>query len=211
MKEFPVARIENIVVQNLDKELLIYDLTTHQAYCLNETSALIYQLCDGNNSIEEINRQLSKKLNSSVTDDLIWLALDQLKKDNLLADSNEIEINFNGLSRREAIRKVGLATMIAMPTISSLMAPTAAMAQSAGSCNSIGQACTGAQSVGSCCSGSFCNAIPQCQTCRPDGAIVLCGSNCTDFEYQCCSGSASPGPVSSGGICPVGSPQCFCT
>jgi hypothetical protein len=109
MKGNPTSRQSDIVVQELKGEILIYDLKINKAFCLNETSALVYELCDGNNSISDISKQLTKKLKQPVSEDLIWLAIDQLKQDNLLENSPEIETKFEGLSRREVIRKVLLS------------------------------------------------------------------------------------------------------
>ncbi len=77
-------------------------------------------------SIDELK---SKK---QFTDEVIYFALDQLQKANLI-EGEKIQI-FQGLSRREIFKKVGLASMIALPMISSLIAPKAVNAQS--SCNS---------------------------------------------------------------------------
>ncbi|MBX7171611.1 MAG: PqqD family protein [Pyrinomonadaceae bacterium] len=125
---YPKTRNENIVVQEMEKEILIYDLKTNKAFCLNETSAIIYQLCDGKNSVAEITLALNQNLNQSVSEDLVWLALDNFKKDNLLENNEQFEINFKGLSRRQVIKKIGLASMIALPVIASVVAPNAAMA-----------------------------------------------------------------------------------
>ncbi len=95
MKDNPKSRIENIVVQEFAKEILIYDLKTNKAFCLNETSAMIYQLCDGKRSVAEISQILTKKLNQPMTEDLIWLALDNFKKDNLLEENEKFEIDFD--------------------------------------------------------------------------------------------------------------------
>ena len=130
MKDLPKSRTKDLVVQELEKELLIYDLNNNKAFCLNETIALIWQHADGNNSANDISELLSRKLNSIVTDDFVLLGLDQLKKDNLLENGNDIEINFNGLNRRQVIKKIGFASMIALPLISSVIAPTSAMAAS---------------------------------------------------------------------------------
>ncbi len=127
----PKAREENLVVQEFDGEVLIYDLNTNKAFSLNETSSLVWQLCDGDNSFSEISESISRKLDSPANEDLVWLALDQLKKEKLIANGNEVVSNFTGMSRREVIKKVGLGTMIALPIVSSLVAPTAASAQSA--------------------------------------------------------------------------------
>src|SRR5688500_18473437 len=126
----PTSRREDIVVQGLFGEVLIYDLKADKAFCLNETSALVWGNCDGTKSVGEIAKSVGEKTNTSVSEELIWLALDQLKKENLLSDDTEIVSKFKGISRREAIRRAGLASMIALPVISSLVAPTAAAAQS---------------------------------------------------------------------------------
>jgi len=127
---FPKVRLDNVIIQELNDELLIYDSTTHKAYCLNQGASLIWQACDGRNSVPEIREKLSSTLKSPVTDDFVWLALDQLKKNDLLENSNELKIDFGGLSRREVMRKLGFASMIALPMIAGLVAPTAAQAAS---------------------------------------------------------------------------------
>jgi hypothetical protein len=190
----PKVRQDNIVTQESNGELLIYDLMLHKTYCLNQTSAMVYQLCDGDNSVSAIRESVAHKLKQPVPEDLVWLALDELKRNNLLADSNEIEINFNGLSRREMIRKVGLASMITLPIIYSLIAPTAAIAQSVGSCRTIGESCNPRNSLGNCCSGSgYCQALGVCSSCEPPTSHLGCATStgCTNAAYRCCSGSAS--------------------
>ena len=50
----PKGRHNDLVVQDSENEVLIYDLKLNKAYCLNETSALIWRLCDGTKSVAEI-------------------------------------------------------------------------------------------------------------------------------------------------------------
>jgi hypothetical protein len=212
----PKTRNENIVVQEMEKEILIYNLKTNKAFCLNEASALIYQLCDGKNSVAEISQALSKKLNQPMTDDLIWLALDSFKKDNLLEDSKEFEIDFKGLNRRQIIKKVGLTSLAVLPMVSSIIAPSAANAASGPTNLAINAACTSnAQCAsGNCFGGTKC-CVPgsggvspggnlggaagngSCST--PGAANATCttvrGSNCctgTAVATQC--NDAGPGP-----------------
>ena len=61
----PVSRKSDLVTQELEKEILVYDLIVDKAYSLNETSSLIWNLCNGQNSVSEITAVLSKRLNSS--------------------------------------------------------------------------------------------------------------------------------------------------
>jgi hypothetical protein len=163
-KVAPQSRKNDLVVQDLNGEVLIYDLKSNKAFCLNETSALVWQACDGTKSVPEISQTIGKKLNEPANEDLVWLALDQLKKENLLENGEDVTPNFGGMSRREVIRKVGIGTMIALPLISSLVAPTAMMALSAGACagtvckcqdafvmaNPAGAECTGGDLLRAC-------------------------------------------------------------
>lgn len=132
MNDKPSSRKANIVVQNLENEVLIYDLTINKAFCLNQTAALVYQLCDGKRTVAEIGDLMSKELKTLVSEDFVWLALDGLKKDGLLENADELANHFGGLTRREVVKRVGLASMVMLPLISSVVAPNAAMAQSGG-------------------------------------------------------------------------------
>lgn len=131
----PVGRTKNLVIQEVNEETLIYDLKTNKALCLNNTSAAVWKLCDGKKSLGQISYELSKQLKSSVSEDYVRFALEELKKADLILNLSENESYFNGLSRREVIRRIGLSSVIALPLISSLVAPSAANAAS-------GQACT---------------------------------------------------------------------
>ena len=127
----PISRHENLVVQNIDGEILIYDLIENKAFCLNQTSALVWQACDGTRTVAEITDLLGKQLNSEVKEDVVWLALNMLSKENLIRDNYQLSEKFDGLSRREALRKIGLSSLIALPLITSLVAPLAVHANSA--------------------------------------------------------------------------------
>lgn len=126
----PLCRKDNIVVQELEGEVLVYDLSDNRAVCLNETSAMIWQACDGNKTPAEISQFISKKLNTSANEDLVWLALDQLKKENLIENGDALPNHFAGMSRRDAIKRVGLTSLIALPVIMAVTSPAAAAAGS---------------------------------------------------------------------------------
>jgi len=61
-------------------------------------------------------------------DDVIYLSLDEIKKNDLIAENYVSP--FAGMSRREIIKRVGLASMVALPIITGLIAPKAVNAQS---------------------------------------------------------------------------------
>lgn len=154
----PISRKSNLVVQELNNEVLVYDLLVNKAFNLNETSVLIWQLCNGNNTISDIARIISQRFSLPVNEDLVWLALEQLKKENLLENAEEVSIDFGGLSRREIIRKIGFATLVVLPVISALIAPAAIKAQSSNCVALLATGCTPANFP--CCSGLTCNPQP---------------------------------------------------
>lgn len=160
--QLPQTKSENVVVQHLKGEILIYDLTTNKAFCLNETAAKVFNCCDGQTSFAEL------KSKYNFTDDMIYLALDDLKANGLIEDY--ASTHFAGMSRREVIKKVGIGTMIALPVISALVAPPAiSAASSACTCTAAagsqarlpGCPCTDNEDCcGVCQAGSFtCSAV----------------------------------------------------
>ena len=168
-KDFPTARENEIVIQELPDETLVYDLTTNKAVCLNPTSALIWRLCDGKNSIAEICDKLSDELRAPAEENVVYLALDQLRKEGLLANGTYVEDVFKSMSRREVIKEVGFVSAIALPFVASIVAPQPLGAQS---CGDIFQACQGFPDT--CCPGRDCVGYSPSspgQCCFDDGSI----------------------------------------
>lgn len=130
--QIPMARKEGLVIQEMPDELLVYDLETNKAHCLNQTASSVWKACNGKNSVAEIAR-IFEDSNSKGSEDLVWLAIDQLNENDLL--EKEYELDFKGRTRRDLIKKVGLASVIALPVVASLTAPSSALA--AASCNCV--------------------------------------------------------------------------
>ncbi|NNE98745.1 MAG: PqqD family protein, partial [Pyrinomonadaceae bacterium] len=130
MNHRPLARTSDLVLQDSDSDTLIYDLKNNKAACLNETAAIIWKLCDGNRTVYEISVEAGKLMKSLVNEDFVLLALDQLNNDGLLAEDFEQNEKFAGLSRREIIKEIGIGAMVALPLVSSIVAPDAIAAQS---------------------------------------------------------------------------------
>lgn len=153
----PIGRTADIVIQELEDETLIYDLSNHKAFCLNHTSALVFQFCNGKNSVTRIKNLLRKELKTEVSEDFVYLALSELKKNNLLKSELNANDHFDGLSRREIVKRVGLTSLIALPIISSMVAPNAAIAAS---CIPFSNPCVPAPNR--CCPGSICSGLGTC-------------------------------------------------
>ncbi len=150
--QVPVARKEGLVIQEMPDEVLVYDLDTNKAHCLNQTAAFVWKSCNGRNSVADITKLVGDDSGNAVPEDLVWLAIDQLSEKNLLA--NNLKANFNGSTRREVIKKIGLAAVIGIPVVASLTAPTSVLA--AATC--------------ACATDANCAALPGCPpTCGVNG------------------------------------------
>lgn len=206
MKNTPLSRQSNLVVQEMDKELLIYDLSTNKAYCLNETSALVYQLSDGKRTVAEISNLMSMKLKTLVSEDFVWLALNELKRDRLLENTDELKDYFSGITRRELVNKAALASMLALPVIVSVVSPVAIQAASCS--GELGSCVFDNLKQTNCCDGLRCLASNTCDKCIPAGELLSpCTNNfgnctiCSSFVTNFC---CNPGQTTNDGI------NCFC-
>jgi hypothetical protein len=120
----PLARTEDLLVEEVDEDLLIYDVEGNEAHALNPPAAKVWRACDGTRGLSDLQAECG------LTADAVALALDQLRERRLLVQSAE-----PGLSRRAVIGKAAVAAGAAgaaMPVIRSIVAPTPAMAQSGG-------------------------------------------------------------------------------
>lgn len=154
----PIARTNGLVVQEVPDEVLVYDLESNKALCLNQSAAMVWRSCDGKTSVSEIARLVEEQAGGTINEDFVWLAIDQLSENNLL--EKQVAVGFNGQSRREAIKKIGMASMIAVPIIASLVAPKSAMAAS--SCVCLTPANCGNPENAGCPSTVNCNGAGLC-------------------------------------------------
>lgn len=152
-KQFaPRARKEGLVVQQLADEVLVYDQERFKAHCLNHTAALVWKHCNGKKTTSEIAQALGREAGSPVDEELVWLALSQLGKSRLLTEQVMVPEGQAGISRREVMRRVGIAAAVALPVVTSIVAPRAAQAIN---CRTSGQPCT----TGPQCCSTVCNAL----------------------------------------------------
>ena len=156
---YPKARSENLVVQTLLGETLVYDITTNEAHCLNETAAFIWSRCSGDVSIDEIAASVSASFGKPVDADLVNFAVKELN-DRKLLSSDAMDLPAMP-SRREAIKRIGLVSAITLPVIASIVAPSNVLASSSCGCTTPSQCPS--QAGNACPPGAFtCNANGIC-------------------------------------------------
>ena len=193
MKNAPKARNINIVVQELKYEMLICDLSNNRVFCLNITAGEVWKLCDGTNDIPNIARILSKKLRGNVSEEMVLFSLDELAKENLLEQKVSVNKVFHGVSRREVIRRLGFASMVALPIITSVTMPYATQAASVlsaldGPCIVNSDCQSGLQCApGNVCkrvTGSFCSSAAECANgfCTDS---ICCQTSCSGVCEKC--------------------------
>jgi len=150
----PLARTSGLIVEELDNEVLVYDQDNDKAHCLNETNASVWRRCNGTRTAAEIAKLIENDMKVPVDERLVWMALEQLTEHRLLDEPFKIPEVMWGVNRRQMMRNLTLAALVAVPVITSIVAPTAVQAASGG-CIAQGQPC----SVGvglPCCPGLTC-------------------------------------------------------
>ena len=152
--QLPRARQEQIIVKELPDEVLIYDLERDKAHCLNNTAALVWKNSNGTRTVAQLRELMEKDAGSPVPEEIVWLALDQLETFKLLDEAPLKPPPFAGMTRRDMVRRVGIAA-ITLPIILTIVAPTA-QAQASGlapgaCCNNPTQ-----------CASNSCNQNPVC-------------------------------------------------
>jgi len=154
-ERMPRGRQHGLIIEDLPGEVLVYDSERDRAHCLNQTAALVWKYCDGKTTVSQMARSLERDLNTAHVDErIVSYALAQLSKDHLLDENFVPAAMLSGLTRRQMVRKLGIAAVIAVPVVTSIVVPTA---QAATSCTSPGGACgTSAQCCSGLCSGGTC-------------------------------------------------------
>jgi hypothetical protein len=147
----PLARSDGLITEELDGELLLYDSESNLAHALDADAVALWRACDGHTDTKTL------AVRCQASEEKIKMTLARLGELGLLEVAQADE---DGDTRRSALRKIGIAG-VGVATISSILVPTAAQAQS-GACVQPGDCLSPGQT---CCTG---HAIPvQFGGCRP--------------------------------------------
>lgn len=167
MNTGPLARRDGLVVKTVDDELLVYDLERHRAHSLNALAAAIWRACDGRRPAAEVAAAVRTETDSRVTDAAVEYGLASLGRARLLAGGERPR---SGPTRRQVLGGLGTA---AIPLVLSIVAPTAAHAQS---CAGVGDPCINGSS---CCNGAgVCFDQVTLDPCFSGGPNCVCGPCC---------------------------------
>ena len=150
----PVSvRTERFLVEELDGEVLLYDLDRHEAHCLNETAGIVWRACDGTRSVAELAALLPASLEQPAAEEVVRSTLHELGQLGLLVQPAGIE---RVLSRRVFVQRFGLAAAATLPLVTSLVAPEPS---AAASCGGAGAPCA---VNADCCSNNCVTLVGTC-------------------------------------------------
>ena len=117
----PLARSEDLIVEEIGDEVLVYDQTTNQAHSLGASAARVWRACDGKTGADALGIEVG------LEHETVARALDELRACNLLDRGT---VTGSGITRRDMgvkVAKLGGAAA-AVPLIVSLAAPLPAAA-----------------------------------------------------------------------------------
>jgi len=143
----PLARSAALIVRELEAETLVYDSAHDEAICMNALAAAIWRRCDGSTLPAAIAEDLAAAHGVDVDEAVVWVALRELKAKRLLEEPFELPPGAKTeLERRDFLKTFGVGAAFLLPTVTSIVVPTPAQAQS---CLPTGFVCT---ANGQCCS-----------------------------------------------------------
>lgn len=202
----PATRPSGLLVEQIADEVVVYDLETKNVHCLSPLAAAVFESCDGRTTPAQAATAASERLDRDVSTDEVLAAAEQLEERSLfhspmLTLHGSGNGNGDGLSRRDFARRGALAGAVAFaaPLITSIAAPTAAMATSG-----IASGCGGCGRNHDCISNHCCQSVPgkQCnQGCCVDHDNSCHFCNCVNGTCECTVDAAGLNT----GVCP-----CIC-
>jgi Coenzyme PQQ synthesis protein D (PqqD) len=117
-------RVEGLLVERTAGEILIHDPATDEAHALNETAALVYDLCDGTTSRAAMATEIGRRAGLPADEGIVDLALGELVEAGLVETE---EAERPTVTRRSLIRRLALpaAAVAMLPIVETILVPTA--------------------------------------------------------------------------------------
>lgn len=214
----PLPRVRAGLLRHpLDQQVLVYDSRDGLVHLLDPATACVMELLEeGDRTAEELIAQVGIRLDIAATPELLPLAIEELRKSNLLdlsvASPVAPLIDFN---RRELLRKLALtgAAAFLVPAVATLSASRLYAQGSAqigigGSCTGVSQCLAPATNCcnGICTNGACGGSVAACGTCSPGSGTTQCATGTCGTQGAC--GSAL---TATGGACTSTPNQPSCT
>ncbi|MBL8852312.1 MAG: PqqD family protein [Planctomycetaceae bacterium] len=124
----PVARVNELHVEQVGDDLVLFDHRTHAAHSLNATAAFVWERCDGEHSCAQIADE-ARQAGSPLTENDVRKTVEELSEKQLLATAAEPRAAGWRISRR-TLAKTAVAALV--PAIVSVASPASAIVLSDG-------------------------------------------------------------------------------
>jgi hypothetical protein len=130
MPKTPRARTNELLIEELENELLVYDLAADRAHRLNATAAAVFRHADGERTIADLVDVLAEEVGAVADEDLVLITLDGLVEAGLVEQYEKRATKDTRTSRRKFIARAGAvgAAAASLPVVHSIVAPTVAQA-----------------------------------------------------------------------------------
>lgn len=215
----PLARTDRLSVRELPDEIIVFDLATRKAHCLNAVAACVWKHCDGRRDVAALVQAVHRQLGVPADEALVRLALEQLSRRNLLTEP-VARPDGEALTRRTALRRL----VVAAVTLPAIMTVTASKARAGATVlgtptNCDGEkdntALLGGQMI--CCGGKPITNGNDPNNCGRCGNVCAAGTVCTNGACAApvsppvptvptCAGKPDGTPFGPGEICCGGTP-----
>jgi hypothetical protein len=128
----------------------------------------VWKFCNGKRTVEQLAQQVARETKTEANEDLVWLALRQLSRANLLEQPSPALPLTAQLTRREFLQRAAFAAVV-IPVVKTISAPAA---QQVASCLPNGSPCT---ADFQCCTGACDTEVEFECFCFVAGTLVLYG------------------------------------
>ena len=126
----PVRR-QDLLIEQMEDESVVYDPARYRAHCLNQTAQLVLRACDGKASLTPIAARVRGELRVPVSEDVVRSALEKLSRAHLLEERFPRSAKSHPVSRRTVIATGVAAVVVSMAVPSSALAEAPPVARPA--------------------------------------------------------------------------------
>lgn len=122
-------RVEGLLVERPEGEVLVVREATFEAHALNEAAAIVFDLADGTTTRAEMAAEVARRTNLPADEAIVELALTELADAGLVVLD---ETTSGEVTRRALIRRLALpaAVVALLPIVETILIPSASAAVS---------------------------------------------------------------------------------
>jgi hypothetical protein len=116
-------RVEGVQIERTADEILALKEGSLEAHAINQSAAVVYDLCDGNTSKSEIAAEIHRRTGLPADEEIVDLALSELVETGLVM-LDDPESRSLG-TRRALIRRLALSSTLALmlPVVETVVVP----------------------------------------------------------------------------------------